>query len=207
MTDPGRNKDLARIHALKRQAGLDDDTYRDVLERVSRVRSAKDLSAAGRRNVIREMDRLAGGKRTRPGHVSPQVAKMRALWLALWNMGTVPDPDDRALLGFVKRVAHVEAFQFLRPGDASKVIEGLRARLEREGVPQPHDDPGGMAGRRNLVFRQWAFLGVYPGELGGLTARQLDDLANRLGRRVRALKADGTDDATVMGDVAPQDAS
>ena len=39
----GRNPQLAQIHIAKKELGLDDDTYRDVLERVTRQRSSAGL--------------------------------------------------------------------------------------------------------------------------------------------------------------------
>lgn len=50
MTD--RRNELAKIHVAKKALGLDDDTYRAMLWAVARVRSAKDLDAAGRAKVL-----------------------------------------------------------------------------------------------------------------------------------------------------------
>jgi phage gp16-like protein len=47
-----RRKDLAAIHAAKRDLALDDDSYRDLLWSVARVRSAGDLDQAGRNKVL-----------------------------------------------------------------------------------------------------------------------------------------------------------
>lgn len=59
MSQPAASRlaDLARIHCLKKDLGLSDDEYRDVLFALERVRSAADLDWAGRRRVI---DHLAG---------------------------------------------------------------------------------------------------------------------------------------------------
>lgn len=57
MTD--RNRQLARIHCLKRDLTLDDDTYQDVLWTLCRVRSAKELDATGRGRVIGHLVSLA----------------------------------------------------------------------------------------------------------------------------------------------------
>ena len=48
-----RNSELAKIHIAKKDLGLDDDTYRDVLWTVARVRSAKDLDHHGREQVLK----------------------------------------------------------------------------------------------------------------------------------------------------------
>lgn len=47
-----RNKELAAIHTAKRDLGMADDAYRDILWSVARVRSAKDLDHAGRMKVL-----------------------------------------------------------------------------------------------------------------------------------------------------------
>lgn len=50
-----RTRELAAIHAAKRDLGMDDATYRDMLWAVARVRSAADLDFAGRKKVLDHM--------------------------------------------------------------------------------------------------------------------------------------------------------
>jgi len=50
-----RNRELAQIHIAKQQLGLDDETYRDMLWTIGRVRSAGDLDHAGRRRVLEHL--------------------------------------------------------------------------------------------------------------------------------------------------------
>jgi phage gp16-like protein len=59
--DRGRRKDLARIHLLKRDLGLDDDSYRSLLHTLTGKTSAKDLDHKQRWRAICEMAKLAGG--------------------------------------------------------------------------------------------------------------------------------------------------
>ena len=47
-----RRRDLAKIHIAKKQLGMDDETYRDMLYGVAGVRSAADLDGRGRIAVI-----------------------------------------------------------------------------------------------------------------------------------------------------------
>lgn len=49
---------MAKIHIAKAQLGMDDDTYRALLARVSGVRSAKDLGPRQIAEVLREFERL-----------------------------------------------------------------------------------------------------------------------------------------------------
>lgn len=51
---PGQIK---MIHAAKRMLGLDDDTYRDMLENIAGVRSATELDQDGVTKVIRHLSR------------------------------------------------------------------------------------------------------------------------------------------------------
>jgi phage gp16-like protein len=53
-----RNRDLRRIHTGRRMLCLDDDTYRDLLERLTGQRSAAALNGRQRRAVIDELYRL-----------------------------------------------------------------------------------------------------------------------------------------------------
>ncbi len=47
-----RRAELAKIHLAKKALGLDDDTYRDVLWTICRVRSAADLDSQGRFKLL-----------------------------------------------------------------------------------------------------------------------------------------------------------
>ncbi|ADE10454.1 regulatory protein GemA [Sideroxydans lithotrophicus] len=47
-----RRRDLAAIHAAKRDLAMSDDTYRDILWAVARVKSSADLDQAGRSKVL-----------------------------------------------------------------------------------------------------------------------------------------------------------
>lgn len=56
----GRKSDLARIHMMAAQLKLDDDTYRDMLERITGQRSAAELTVEQRNAVIAELSRHVG---------------------------------------------------------------------------------------------------------------------------------------------------
>lgn len=53
-----RRAELAKIHIGKKQLGLDEEAYRDLIERVTGARSSAGLDAVGRGDVIEEMRRL-----------------------------------------------------------------------------------------------------------------------------------------------------
>lgn len=62
-----RVRDLARIHALKRELRLDDDTYRDVLWAVCRVESSASLDDFGRGQLIAHLVSKLPARKTYPG--------------------------------------------------------------------------------------------------------------------------------------------
>ncbi|RXS92952.1 gp16 family protein [Acinetobacter junii] len=53
-----RRSRLAAIHMGKKTLGLDDDTYRDMLEHVTDKRSAKDMSDDDLVKVLQHMEKL-----------------------------------------------------------------------------------------------------------------------------------------------------
>jgi len=65
MSTDKRRADLAKIHLAKKQLGMSDDAYRDMLWVAARVRSAKELDEYGRRSVIEHL-RKCGATFKRP---------------------------------------------------------------------------------------------------------------------------------------------
>ncbi|RFC63624.1 regulatory protein GemA [Fulvimarina endophytica] len=133
---------LAAIHVGRRQLGLDDDTYRDLLERETGQRSAKGLTAAQTDRVLEAMRRAGftlannkASKRDQKRLEGPYASKLQALWIALYNLGAIDDRQDSALLAFARRQCGIERTEWIRdPDDAKAVIEALKAMAEREGV-------------------------------------------------------------------------
>lgn len=78
-----RKTDLAKIHLLKKDAGLDDDAYRDMLERLTGQRSAGKLNGPERNKVLIHLSKHANKKHYpgRPNNLdkSPQLRKIEAL--------------------------------------------------------------------------------------------------------------------------------
>ena len=55
---------LAKIHIAKKELGMDDDTYRAMLQNVAGVRSAKELNAAGAAKVLAHLQRCGWKPKT-----------------------------------------------------------------------------------------------------------------------------------------------
>lgn len=130
-----RTKLLAKIHVAKKQLGLDDDTYRDLLERVTGKRSAGELEERELLAVLNAF-REAGWKgATAPRSGKPHVRKVWAIWQSMRDAGIVTADDSRAALrAFVLRLTGVADPEWLTADQATKVTESLKQwkkRVER----------------------------------------------------------------------------
>lgn len=183
---------LAAIHIAKKDRRLDDDSYRDLLERIAGVRSAADLDDPGARRVMAEFERLGFEKQSKPARSPsdrrPIVRKAQAMWIALWNLDEVDSSHDRALAAFASRITGKGALRFATNGELGKVVEALKDMTRRAGV-DPDTTAGYLAPLRSLVNRQAAMLTGAGQSVEWLT-RDLDQgqlvaLANRYGTTIR----------------------
>lgn len=193
-----RRRLLARVHQLKKQMGLDDDTYRAKLMATSGKTSAGDLSDGSLRELLnlwtRDLPAAArapyvGADRRAVGTLKEPFQRfVRALWIALYNLGEVEDGGDKALDAFVERQAKVASLRFLRAGDAPGVTEALKDWCRRVGfnVPErrasqrtPDGASQGTEARMILVRAQWARLYA----LNAITVPFEDSLMNWMERQ------------------------
>lgn len=148
-----RRAELAKIHMAAEQLGMDTgdkdegSEYRSMLWTVACVRSAAELDWAGRKKVLDHLKACGaklgfeGKPQSRALATDPQSKKLRALWLEMHTLGIIKNPDESALCAFVKRETGVAALQWLKPAQASQVIERLkqwklRAEEKAENVAQ-----------------------------------------------------------------------
>jgi phage gp16-like protein len=128
---------LAKCHIAKKELGLDDSIYREVLARVTGHDSASKLSDKQLVDALDEFRRLGWQPRTSdrpaPRSQKPHVRKVWAVWGALKRSGAVRSPTKAALRAFVQKMTGVTDPEWLSPDDANKVIEGLKAWLARHG--------------------------------------------------------------------------
>lgn len=128
-----RQRDLARIHLLKAQLGLDDETYRAMLHAVARVDSARDLDEHGRQAVIRQLEsklsptaRFAGKPNTAD---RPQIKKIEAL------LADMKLPWSYAL-AIAKRQCGKARLEFCSTAELTAVIAALvRAQARHKSNP------------------------------------------------------------------------
>lgn len=179
---------LAAIHVGRKALGLDEETYRDLLERVTGQRSAAGMNARQHEAVIAEMRRLgfapeareAAGPKRLDG---PFARKLQALWIAGWNLGLVEDRRDAALLAFVTRQTGLSHTRFLVDGRAAaKAIEGLKAWLARDGGVDWGDGSSPLqrvCAAQERLLTQPAVVTVHAiGPVPDATARALEAMAS-----------------------------
>jgi Protein of unknown function (DUF1018) len=155
---PVSKSQIAAIHVLKGKARLDDETYRALLEANGGVRSSKLLTMAAAARVIDRLKQSAGQGGAVAGLDSPIGGKLRALWIAGYNLGIVRDRTDRAMLSFLERQTRVSHPRFFTdPAQGTAAVEALKGWLARDaGVVWLKDDKGNpLAGRRSVAIAQW----------------------------------------------------
>ncbi|AOT25357.1 MULTISPECIES: gp16 family protein [Brucella] len=160
----------AMINIAKNQLGLDEDTYRGMLHRVTGKVSLREMSEADKLKVIDDLKQKgfdpavkspSKGKRKRLE--GKFAAKLQALWIAGYNLGVVTNGSDEALIAFVKRQTKLDHVRFLHdPADGYKAIESLKRWLNRAAgvkwakdalVPDWANQPHGQ-----IVLAQWQTL-------------------------------------------------
>ncbi len=142
--DRTRNGELACIHVAKKQLGLSDVIYRDIVWRVSSrfrsdpVESAGLMTERERRALIDELRGFGFKKPLDRPQRNPgigQEQKIRAIWQALNEAGALRNPTEKGLRAFIKRqTGGVEMPSWLTAEQANKVIEGLKAMQRRAGT-------------------------------------------------------------------------
>ncbi|MDD5297620.1 MAG: regulatory protein GemA [Rhodocyclaceae bacterium] len=150
-----RKKEITLIHVLSTQIGLDEETRRGLMSRITGKSSSKDLTWQERKRVIDHL-KASGAKVTTPrkaGNPRPaapsraldtsaMASKVRALWLALHQLGAVRDSSESALGAYCKRIAKVDALQWADGAQLETLIETLKkwvVRVCRELAPSLMD--------------------------------------------------------------------
>lgn len=129
-----RRRELAQIHIARKDLGMDEDTYRQVLWAIGRVTSSKDLDFAGRQRVIDHM-KACGWK--------PAPPKKPRATAPAWDWVNKAAPDRQALLrkiavmlkaadrqkayadGVAKRMHGVDRVEFCKPDQLQAIVTAL----------------------------------------------------------------------------------
>ena len=128
---------VAKIHIAKNQLGMDDDTYRAMLQSVAGVNSSKELTPQGIDAVIKHLKGLGAvftvpkGKGKRPhntysqGDKAKQLQKVEAL---LTDLGLSWDYAK----AMAKHMYKKDALEFLSPGELTGIITALVKKQQKQ---------------------------------------------------------------------------
>ena len=143
MPAPYRNPMLAKVHIAKKELGLDDATYRAVLQRITGKTSSAGLKDHQLDAVLTEFKRLGWSAKTASGHRKksdkPHVRKVFAVWSDMCRASIPDNPTRAGLIAFVQRMTRTEQRpgglsdpEWLSPEQANVVVEALKAWRTRE---------------------------------------------------------------------------
>jgi len=118
-----RNK-LAVIHIAKKELGLSDEEYRDLLEKACGVRSSRELDEAGFRKLMRYFARTRHYRLHRDGMTLRQKLYIRHL---VDDLGW----EQSHFVNFLKKYYHHGVLEQLTKAEASKLIESLKHIIGR----------------------------------------------------------------------------
>ena len=142
MPAPNRQRLIRLIHVAKRDLSMDDDTYRAILQRIGKKASSADLTIPELEKVLEHLKRSGfkvrskskAAPKQKPEQAKPsrplaqdlESKKIRALWLFLHELGAVKNPSEEALAAYVKRIAGVDALQWISGQQAERLIETMK---------------------------------------------------------------------------------
>lgn len=131
---------VKKIHTLKGALKLDDDTYRAVLAGYG-VTTSKKLCIQVADQLIADLEgkALAAGAWEKRDHAKakrrlgddPQTSKIQGMWAALHKAGKVQANSAKALSAYVKRMTGKDALRWCSSFEKGRLIENLKAWLER----------------------------------------------------------------------------
>ncbi len=135
---PSRPGLIAKIHVARKKLALTDESYRDVLRRVTGKDSCSIMTDAQLEKALSEFKRLgfrgekkakrAGSRKMAQGN---QARMIRGMWIELFELGEVKDPSEEALASYVARMVQIDDLHWITPDDANVVINGLRSWIRR----------------------------------------------------------------------------
>ncbi|WP_064116747.1 gp16 family protein [Pseudomonas fluorescens] len=133
-----RNVQLSKIHIAKKDLGLDDDTYRELLGRVAGVRSAKDLNLRQIGQVLAEFARLGwtATSAKHPGRKAPTPAPDREKLIGKIEAFLTEANRSWAYAdGMALRMFKVERVEWLDPQRLHKMVAALTYDARRHARP------------------------------------------------------------------------
>lgn len=144
---------LAKLHIAKKDLCLDDDDYRDILERSTGHRSAREITPEQVPALQRELRRLGwDGYLLRPGELPPLKyrdmdnrpgrptgAQLRMLEARFVNIRGFADRNpDAAFRAFLERRFHISDVRLLDVGRFEAALSAVKRLEAQRGVKQPY---------------------------------------------------------------------
>jgi phage gp16-like protein len=142
---------IAKIHIAKKQLGLDEDVYRDVLSHVTNGKTSCSKMTETELEKVLSHFYKKGFKAKAPANKrrmsppssepvkTPQIRKIRAIWITMYQHGIVRDNSEAALNAYVVRMTGkfnkgkgIESVAWLTPIAAETVLEALKLWHKRE---------------------------------------------------------------------------
>ncbi|GAB5378992.1 MAG: gp16 family protein [Aliiglaciecola sp.] len=181
---------IAKIHIAKKQLGLDDDTYRNLLATATGKTSCAQMGKVDLHKVLYVLEskgfkakKATSGKKFSPksGQAKvPEIDVIRAVWITMHKQGFVRDGSEDALDAYTKRMTvklnkgqGVEAVAWLNQYLACKVLEALKQWHKRELIHYFHS---------LAIFRvpRQTPMGTFDFEVKTFTYEQLNTLYKRV---------------------------
>jgi hypothetical protein len=137
---------IQKVQIARRQLGLDDESYRAILLRITGQTSSTACTVRDLDALLREFTRL--GFAAKPSRKVSQKAQVRMIYGVWRDIRPLlrSDSDPAAMLrAFVKRQTGVDAPEFLDAVQANKVLEGMKAWRTRLRRNQTQENPDAAA--------------------------------------------------------------
>lgn len=205
---------LGKVHIARKQLGMEEDDYRQIVFAQTGRMSLGDASEA---QIAKVLDVLKSkGFKPLPSKKAashPMALKARALWISLYHLGAVHNPSEQALEAFAKRQLGCDRLQWARQSDAFRLIEALKSMATRHGWLQHCRVKGAAFGPTELQASlcaailvklkdariapadwqlhdaAWKLCGIQNARPDPWTAEDYERLAKALGAKLRDNKA------------------
>lgn len=129
-------RNIAKIKMAQKQLGMDDESYRALLKRVTGKDSATALTVMQQNQILNEMERLGWKpKRIASQYKKPASRKLVMTWRDLYQAGHISNKSNAALCAWLKKQAGKPNPDWLTPDEANACIEKLKGWLKRPAPP------------------------------------------------------------------------
>ncbi len=125
---------MAKIHIAKKDLHLDDDTYRDVLWRVTGKRSCKDMTIVQLQDVAKDMEKSGFKPKAAPKHGKKPsvVGKREPLMGKIHAMLTDMGLHWNYAHGMADSMFKIKRLQWLNDSQLYKLTQALSVHQKRE---------------------------------------------------------------------------